>query len=61
MQWKRVLEYISDGTTVRGILVKNKEEDIPSYEEIAKEYLMESIDRNKRQHPDEKPDEAPWF
>jgi hypothetical protein len=42
-------------------LIKNREEVIPRYEEIEKEYLMESIDRNKRQHPDQERDEAPWF
>jgi hypothetical protein len=54
--WKRILEYVSDGTTVRGIWIKNREEDIPNYVEIAKMYLTELIDRDKGSHPDPKPE-----
>jgi hypothetical protein len=41
-----------------GSIIKNREEDIPSYVEIAKMYLTESTERGKESHPDAKPDEA---
>jgi hypothetical protein len=38
--WKRILEPLSD-CSGKGIIIRRKEEEIPSYEEIAKMYWVE--------------------
>jgi hypothetical protein len=58
--WKKVLEYVSNGSQVRGIQITSKQEQIPSDQDIMALYMAEMIERAEGEHLDAIPDEAPW-
>jgi hypothetical protein len=58
--WKRVLEYVSKGTQVRGIRVMLKQEQISSYQGIMALYMAERIEKAEGACLGAVPDEVPW-
>jgi hypothetical protein len=59
-EWKKVLEYLMNQNEPRGLIIKFREDGIPSYEEVAREYLMEMIEKSKGRYPYVELDVAPW-
>jgi hypothetical protein len=60
-QWKNVLEYISNGSLIRGTDITLKQEQISSYQDIMALYMVEVIEKAEGLHLDATPDEAPWY
>jgi hypothetical protein len=58
--WRKILEYISNGSQVHGMLVSLKQEQIPSYQDIMVLYMAEVIEKAEEARLDARPDDTPW-
>jgi hypothetical protein len=60
-QWKKVLEYVSNGIVNRATQITSKDENIQSLQDIMVLYMGEVIEKAEETRPDATPDETPWF